>query len=102
MGIKTGYGSREKMFARGIPSNIRIEWDGATKVWKRDFPNHVACLGFRREREALPRGSSPLFAFGGKVIAGEWFTLEEVKLFIVIYDNFPPGCGWVFEYDRPN
>jgi hypothetical protein len=96
--LNNSFGYREELFKGKIPSDIRIEWDGRTRVWKRDFPHFVACLGFRGEREALPRGGTPLITLHG-VIHGEWFTEEEVKLFIEVYDYHI--CAVVFEYDRP-
>lgn len=71
-------------------------------LWSREVPfggGDVAFLDFRLERQALPRGSSPLTAFGGPVIDGQYWSPEEIQEFI-------KTLGWsakmicVFEYVR--
>jgi len=92
-----------------IPSDVKIVSDGTGRVWVREQPTgarepedaqfYEAYLDFRGHRQALPRGSSPLMAFEGRIICGQEFTREEVEAYIIVY-GLDPKKVCVFEYVR--
>ena len=68
-------------------------------MWCRDIWRCTSFLDWRIQGQALPRGAAPLMAFGGRIICGQYWTIEEVEEFIAT-------LGWqaeeicVFEYTR--
>lgn len=73
-----------------IPEGITAS-DGGSPRWtkvleidqKSGQPTNWAVLDWRLARQALPRGSSPLMAFGGLVVEGQNFSADEVEKFII-------------------
>lgn len=61
---------------------LRISYDGTAVVWEREYDEKVLRLSYRGMRQALPDGASPLAAFGGHIICGQHFTVDEVRDFI--------------------
>jgi hypothetical protein len=81
-------------------SDIFIVDEGNSNVWKRQTTTEVYTLDWRGERQSLPRGSSPLMAFGGKCVDGQYFSAEEVERF-VSNAELDRESVCVFEYMRP-
>jgi hypothetical protein len=109
MANDTIWGNREETFASLIPTDIEIVSEGTGQIWTRKRPTYanpgepqfyLAQLDCRGERQALPRGSSPLMAFGGKSICGQEFLAEEVENYLKVY-GFDRNDICVFENTRP-
>lgn len=87
---------------------MKPEWDGTCREWIRKAPTfthdpeapqtYTAYLSWRGERQALPRGSTPLKAFGGRTICGQEWTAEEADAYAKIYDIGDYAC--IFEFTR--
>ncbi len=78
----------EKHYAAEITSSgIFFETYGnAHRVWIRPLGEGAfGRLDYRDPREALPRGSRVVFAYGGRQVDGEIFTAREVAMYCLIY-----------------
>jgi hypothetical protein len=76
----------------GMARGYEVEFDGTVPLWI-DSEGHT--LGFRGERQALPAGAVPLYAYGGNVIGGQWFTRDDVIAYsslagtdIVVFERY--------------
>lgn len=59
----------------------------------------TAFLGWRGRNQALPRGAAPVMAFGGPVIDGQYWTIDQITEFLAgIEGDATRIC--VFEYTR--
>lgn len=82
-----------------IPEDVEFVQEGTTEVWVRRGDGFIATLDYRVERQALPRGSSPLMAFGGRTIDGEYFTADEVEVYLQ-YSRLDRNDVCVFEQGK--
>lgn len=96
--MTTIYEQAELEFPGLVPAGVLTTPDG---VWERRFEDGSAFLDWRGMRQSLPRGSSPLTAFGGPIIEGQFFNDREVEAYLVLYPiSINEVC--VYEYWRPN
>jgi hypothetical protein len=74
----------------GEKRGYTVHFDGTIPLWVEENGHTLA---FRGERQALPNGSVPLYAFGGIVIGGEWFTRDDV----IAYSRLAGSDTVIFE-----
>ena len=80
------YQQEVKEEAIEMPSDITPEtWQH--RVWLRDLgDNSFAVMDFRGQGQKLPRGSTPVYAYNGDCVYGEYFTAKEVELYKTTYE----------------
>lgn len=89
--------AREEVNRIHIPTAVFLVTNGTNREWLKIEGDDMFYLDYRGARQALPHGSSPLYAFGGRVECGQYFSTEEVQAYIKVY-GLEGAC--VFEYHR--
>lgn len=82
-----------------VPQFVTI--DPLRAIWQKwqNSGGYVAYLDWRGPGQMLPRGSSPLLAFGGRVIPGQEWSVQDVEAFILL-TGLNPDEVCIFEYTR--